>query len=923
MHNVSSIYPLTPVQGGMLFHSLGAAEEGAYVVQYSSELTGPVDTPRLRAAWEATVAANAALRTAFLFEGLDEPMQVVRERVELPWYEYDWSNAADATVTSKMREFLTEDRRRGFDLAHAPLTRLACIRLSSRRHHLIWTYHHIAVDGWSSVLLLNEVWQRYLTRPQINLPPTTSFGDFVSWSRSQASTADEQFWKSRLAGAPLPLTLGFARPRAGASRIHERERVSLTPDETQRLRDFASINRLTLSTVVHGAWALTLSRCASTPDVVYGATVAGRPPAMPDVDRIVGAFINTLPVRVQTDGDLSLVDWLAALQNELLEVRDHELSSLRDVARWAGVPAADLFDTILVFENAPHAEWDLGDEGIQLRHEEYFDQSNYGFALLAHPRDALDLHGVFRPDRVAPAAAHRLLNLMAATLRSLPVHTHTPVAHLGPPMPQERDALLGPLASEGAPASAPIDVLELFLTHVTATPDAPAIVSDTGTLTYRDLQSHARLLAAALRERGVGPGDRVAILARKSGGFVAAVLATLSCGASYVPLDPDYPSARIAQMLQLSGASIIMVGDARAASDLELGSRVIPLITMSTEVAATAPASLPGLAAGPTDGEAYVIFTSGSTGIPKGVSVSRTNLAASNAARSLVYGTEPPRFLLLSPVGFDSSVAGLFWPLSLGGTLIIADPELEKSPHELARLFRQSDVSITLCVPSFYRLLLEQSDTNDLHSLTTVIVAGEACPPEVVQLHFARLPHSALINEYGPTECTVWSTYARLGPSPDSREVPIGRPIPGAIVRVLDAAGRLAPIGVAGELCIGGPGVARGYVDLPAETALRFIDDPFAPGTRLYRTGDLVRMDTNGVLAFLGRNDAQLKIRGFRIEPHEIETALRGHADIADAVVVARALGAPETEGVSVHELMKRLETMDPAVALEIVEAAV
>jgi len=922
MENVAAVYPLTPVQSGMLFHVLAGRQDGAYVVQYSSTVSGPLDTARLRAAWESVVAANDALRTAFLFEGLDEPMQVVRERVQLPWHDIDWSDLPADDHAAKLQAFIDDDRARGFDLSRAPMMRVTCIRLAPDRYQTVWTYHHIAVDGWSSVLILDQVWQQYRGLPSA-AAPQKSFGDFVEWAGARRTAGDEVFWTDRLAGAPLPTVLGFAHPPAGAPRAHQRERIRLSLTDTQALRAFASKHRLTLSTVVHGAWALTLSRCAASADVVYGATVAGRPAAMPDVDRIVGAFINTLPVRARTDGQQPLVEWLATLQNDLLDLRDHELSALQDIARWMRVPAADLFDTILVFENAPTSEVAPAGDSIRLLHEEYFDQSNYGFALLAHPRDEMDLYGVFRPDRITTDAANRLLRLFADTLRSLPEHAHTPVRDLGPPNGPELDALGGPLAV-AAPLREPVvDVVERFVIHALHTPGAPAIVSDIGTLSYGQLHQNAKRLAARLHDCGIHAGDRIAILARKGPSFVSAVLAALGCSAAYVPLDPEYPPARLALMARLSRATIVMTDDEALVSALGLTMTVVSLSAEGSQPIATA--DLTELSFGATDHDAYIIFTSGSTGTPKGVAVTRANLAFSNAARTQVYGAHPPRFLLLSPVGFDSSVAGLFWPLSLGGAVILTSPAIEKSPRDLARLIAERSVTVTLCVPSFHQLLIEQADARDLQGLQTVTVAGEACPPRLVQLHRERLPGVSLVNEYGPTECTVWSTVATLDQPSHLAQVPIGRPIPGARVRVLDPHGRLVPIGVAGELCVGGPGVARGYVDLAEETARRFIPDPLDSAARLYHTGDIVRMDADGVLTFLGRNDGQIKVRGFRIEPHEIEAALLRHADIADAVVVARVLADGEAESNDeslMHELAQRLEALDPAVALELVRAA-
>jgi amino acid adenylation domain-containing protein len=377
-------------------------------------------------------------------------------------------------------------------------------------------------------------------------------------------------------------------------------------------------------------------------------------------------------------------------------------------------------------------------------------------------------------------------------------------------------------------------------------------------------------------------------------------------------------------MAELSRVVVLLTDDPGSAMAAELYMPVVALPDLDSQFSTTTTA-LPDLVAALPEYEAYVIFTSGSTGVPKGVSVSRANLAYSTAARNAVYGTQRPRFLLLSPVGFDSAVAGLFWPLTTGGAVIIPTPAIEQSPHKLAQFIHQSGATMTLCVPSFYRLLVEQADAMHLQNLETVIVAGEACPPDVVRLHFERTPDTMLFNEYGPTECTVWSTFARLLPSVHEDHVPIGRPIPGATVRVLDAAGRPVPLGIAGELYVGGPGVARGYVDLPNETTERFVDDPLLTGARLYRTGDIVRMGNDGVLTFLGRNDSQIKIRGFRIERHEIEAALQRHSEIAEVVVVPHVPRPQEserpTDDGSVEELVACLNELHPTVAAELLRS--
>lgn len=896
MDNVSGIFPLTPPQSGMLFHSLQHPDDGTYVVQYTCRVHGDVDARRLRQAWADTVQAHPALKAAFLYEGLDQPMQVVRTEVTLPWIEKDWSDLDSAGWETRLESALAEDRELGFELAQAPLVRITWVKLAEDLHQLIWTYHHIIADGWSSVLLMDEVWERYL-EPGRHRPPPPGFGDFVTWSGRRDRAGSEAYWRARLEGSSLPTASQLERPKPGAPAGHRRNVRSLSAAASERLREFARLNRLTLSTVVHGAWALTQARTSNTDDVVYGATVSGRPADMPDVDRIVGAFINTLPVRVDAGSKQPVVPWLRELQDQLLELRNHELDALGDVARWTGVRAADLFDAILVFENAPDTQSPLAGTGLRISDVRYFDQSNYGFALLVVPSEELEFHAVFRPDRVAPAAADRLLDLVIQTLEALPSTGNATVAELGPPWAGERAALEGNSTDDRSVA--PVDVLEAFLAHAERAPDAMAVRSPGGELTYGELMSRAASIRRELETLGVEAGQRVGILAPKGHAFVSAVLGTLWAGASYVPIDPAYPRQRIELMLGISGVSHVL-----ASGDLEplarevmtsVANRPEVVVIESALVDAEAHVVEVGPAVAAPANEAYVIFTSGSTGQPKGVSVSRSNLAHSNAARSAVYGEEKPTYLLLSPVGFDSSVAGLFWPLSVGGTLAMVAPDVERDPRALGQEVRRLQVSMTLCVPSFYQLILDAA-ADDLQSLTTVIVAGEACPSTLVHAHAQRLPHAELVNEYGPTECTVWSTFARLTPASVAQGVPIGRPIPRAFVRVLDEQGRLVPRGVAGELYVGGPTVANGYVGLESETRSRFVSDARgSTGSEMYRTGDRVRIAHDGTLYFLGRTDTQVKVRGFRIEPAEVEAALMTHPDVVECAVVARVLGTSET----------------------------
>ncbi|HUQ81696.1 MAG TPA: amino acid adenylation domain-containing protein, partial [Gemmatimonadaceae bacterium] len=422
------------------------------------------------------------------------------------------------------------------------------------------------------------------------------------------------------------------------------------------------------------------------------------------------------------------------------------------------------------------------------------------------------------------------------------------------------------------------DVLQRFEQHAAARPDAVALRTESAGISYADLDRQANRLAHRLANSGIGSGAVVGILAERSPDAIAAMLATLKAGAAYAPLDPHVPTARLRAMVASLDA---VFASAAFASRVDPNVLAIPLYDPSTE-------SDSPLAHGATPSDAaYVVFTSGSTGQPKGVVVERGHLAASNAARDVYYADAPTSFLLLSSIAVDSSIAGIYWALGTGGTLVLPPPRAEQDPDALASLIQRAQVTHTLLVPSLYRALLETAAPRALASLRCVIVAGEACAPDVVRLHASLLPHAVLHNEYGPSEATVWATAGTLDEADIALGAPvnIGRPVAGTTVYLLDDALRPVPAGGVGEICIGGAAVARGYVGLPDETGRRFVADPFRPGGRLYRTGDRGRFLDDGRIEFLGRADEQIKVRGFRVEPGEIEGALGAHPGVREAAV--------------------------------------
>ncbi len=887
--DLADVYPVTPLQGGMLYHSLAAPGSGVYVVQYTCEINGALDPVRFREVWQRTFERHPALRTAFVWEGLEEPLQAVRGRVEIPWAESDWTEIAPAIRADRLEALLRQDRALGFSLDLAPLARMSLIRTGVETWRFLWTFHHILADGWSAVTLLEQVFREYAGAP---VAPTTPppFSSFVRWLGARDMEVSRAFWERRLAGIDQPTRLsttddGRLSTAGGAP---DRREVQLASAETAAVQEYARAHSLTLNTVAHGAWALTLSAYAGDTEVIYTTAVAGRPASLPGVESMIGLFINSVPVRVRVSPEPELSPWLQSLQRDLFEMGPHEHTSLASIAGWTGVGASHSpFESVLVFESSP-----LGDRspaegtGLELSDVRYLDQSDYAFALLVFPGPSLTLTAVYDATRFPAELVDRLLASVADTLRGFAARPSTSVGDLKPPSAEERDRLLARAGGQGDEPPPAQDVLRRFRARVEAQPNAIAMARDDESRTYADLARRVEATANRLRAEGATVGTRIAILLDRSFAALEAILAVLDVGATYVPVALAEPAKRRRFLLDDSRADFVLRRGQDELESVPDGVRVLDLDAPTIAESSTHEQVDFG---GPGD-LAYILFTSGSTGRPKGVAVSRDNLAYSTAARDLVYDKSPAAFLLLSPLTFDSSIVGVFWTLSTGGTVVLPREGQEREPTILADLIETHRVTHTLCVPALWSLILEQAGGRDLGSLETVIVAGEACPTDLVRHHFARLPKTDLYNEYGPTESTVWATAYRMTASVETAAVPIGRPIPGTRVYLLDADGRLSPDGAKGEICVSGPGVAHGYVNVPEVTATKFLPDPHVPYAerRMYRTGDIGRWSPDGELLFLGRRDEQVKVRGRRIELGEVEAVLLAHPAIREVALTAQ-----------------------------------
>ncbi|APB65261.1 non-ribosomal peptide synthase/polyketide synthase [Pseudomonas aeruginosa] len=880
---VEDLYPLSPMQQGMLFHSLYQQNSGDYINQMRLDVEG-LDPQRFREAWQAALDAHEVLRSGFLWQGaLEKPLQLVRKRVEVPFSVHDWRDRAD--LAEALDALAAGEAGLGFELAEAPLLRLVLVRTGERRHHLIYTNHHILMDGWSNSQLLGEVLQRY--RGETPSRSDGRYRDYIAWLQRQDAGRTEAFWKQRLQrlGEPTLLVPAFAHGVRGAEGHADRYR-QLDVTTSQRLAEFAREQKVTLNTLVQAAWLILLQRYTGQDTVAFGATVSGRPAELRGIEEQIGLFINTLPVVASPCPEQPLGDWLQAVQGENLALREFEHTPLYDIQRWAGQVGEALFDNILVFENYPVSAALAEETPTDMRIDALSnqEQTHYPLTLLVSAGETLELHYSYSRQAFDEAAIECLAERLERLLLGMCENPGASLGELDSLAAAERYQLLEGWNATAAEYPLQRGVHRLFEEQVERTPTAPALAFGEERLDYAELNRRANRLAHALIERGVGADRLVGVAMERSIEMVVALMAILKAGGAYVPVDPEYPEERQAYMLEDSGVQLLL-----SQSHLKL-----PLAqgVQRIDLDRGAPWFEDYSEANPDihlDGEnlAYVIYTSGSTGKPKGAGNRHSALSNRLCWMQQAYGLGVGDTVLQkTPFSFDVSVWEFFWPLMSGARLVVAAPGDHRDPAKLVALINREGVDTLHFVPSMLQAFLQDEDVASCTSLKRIVCSGEALPADAQQQVFAKLPQAGLYNLYGPTEAAIDVTHwTCVEEGKDA--VPIGRPIANLACYILDGNLEPVPVGVLGELYLAGRGLARGYHQRPGLTAERFVASPFVAGERMYRTGDLARYRADGVIEYAGRIDHQVKLRGLRIELGEIEARLLEHPWVREAAVLA------------------------------------
>lgn len=880
-YRVEAAHRLTPVQESMLFHCLAEPAPDLYAIQQRLEIEGDLDVAAFREAWVSVVARHPALRSCFVWRHDGPARQVVCSDVTVDLLVEDLSDADDVDATLEQR--FEADLAKGFQLDRPPLTRLALFRTGPGRHVLCWNQHHLLEDGWSSTVVLSEVFDAYdrLRRgEEPDRSPAPGFGQFLSWLDEHTDPVEEAaFWRSHLAGFTTPTRMASAAPSDGMSSSASVSR-DLGAEGTAALRALARTSRVTINTVLVAGLAIALSRHLDSSDVVFGFVTSGRPPTLPDVESIVGVFVNTLPFRLHVDDAMSVADLLRNVQGRQSELLAHQHTGLADIEAWSEMPPnTPLTDTLFAF-------WGFGGAGetpsgdVRYRTTDGRGRTGFPLDVTVEAGDTIEIVVDHDPSRIDRTAAAGFLDHYVALLAAMAADPRGPVGELAvvEVAAEPWRGAYNDTVSDPPFGSVP----EAFAGRVAATPAAVAVSDGGHDLSYEDLDRISSALAAEVSANLPEPGSPVGIHLPRSAALIVAVLAAWKAGAPFVPIDRHLPPARIRTMVEDGGIGLLLTDDELGERAGDTGATVLSVDLGRVSAAAT-PTPLPD------PGEpAYVIYTSGSTGQPKGVVVTHGSLANYAAWAFASHGRGlPTSYPLFNSIGFDGTLASVVVPLVSGGTIVVY-PDDDPLDPVVRDVFSDDVVDVVDLTPSHLALL------DDRHFRTTrirrLVLGAEELRVSVARRALERSDGTIEVyNEYGPTEATIACLSWRFDPGTDTAgSVPLGKPIDNTRVYLLDGALRPVPIGVPGEIHVAGMGVAVGYLGRPDLTEERFVPDPFVAGERMYHTGDRARWLAPGILEFLGRIDDQVKVRGVRIELGEVEAALESHPAIAAAAVAVR-----------------------------------
>lgn len=878
--NVENVMALTPVQEGMLFHYLKTPESQEYFEQLILNIAGYIDFNVFEATWQFVVEENEMLRTLFRWEKLERPIQIVLKNKRPDITFHDASNMNGDLKEKMIEDIKRRDRDRMFDLREVPF-RVTLCKIKEANYMMTISNHHIILDGWSTGIILKEFFLTYntlATGERIVKSTKTSFKEYIKYIQNQDRRKEETYWKEYLKDyEPKSFTIKNNIKDIGST---EHYNLEICQNFSREIKNFAREHRVTLSDLFYTIWGILMGKYSDCDDVVFGTTVSGRDVKIKGIEDIVGLFINTVPLRVKPNKKDSFLELLKRINKQVQDRREYEKTSLLDIREYSSIDnRGKLFDSIIVVENYPLDEKILSENNsLKVNSYSIQEETNYGLVLGIEVRNKIRINltckqYLFGRERIKSCIEH--FYVILSEIISNPFKL---VKEIDIVSEDEKEKLIYGFNDTDAKYPNSNMIHELFEEQAEKTPNNIALVYENKKLTYRELNEKANSLARILRKKEVKPESLIGIMIERSLEMIIGIIGILKSGGAYIPIDPDYPRDRIEYMLEDSRANILLTRGALS-EGLEYSGEIInieePLVYSEDKENIERVNKSSDLA--------YIIYTSGSTGKPKGVLIEHKAIVNTLSWRIKYYGfNEEDAVLQIPSFSFDSSVEDIFSPLITGGKLVLIPQDERLNLEYLRRTIKNNRVTHFLIVPSLYKSFLEEIH-EDLREIKTITVAGESFTNTLVEEHFKKLSNVRLFNEYGPTENSVCSTAYEF--NKDNSNIVIGRAIDNTKCYILNKHNGVQPIGIPGELCVSGAGLARGYLNKQNLTEEKFVENPFVKGKRMYRTGDVARWLPGGNIEFLGRIDHQVKIRGYRIELKEIENVLLKHGKIKDSIV--------------------------------------
>ncbi|MCG7407271.1 amino acid adenylation domain-containing protein [Paenibacillus sp. ACRRX] len=889
--NVEDIVSLTPTQEGMLFHYVRQENRSFYVQQLVLTLTGQIAVDHMRSAWDAVISRNEMLRTLYRWDKLESPIQVVLKHKPAVLHVYDGTTLAEDELLARRAE-LSCTEQLAITLEEQPF-RIALLLIQADQCEMIISWHHILYDGWSNGVVLKEWMEEYERLATQSMssgetpPQKTKFKELVKWLKNQDADKQRRYWNDLLsgveAGKSLPLANeAFIAQRAASSVKHVT--VNLSGIESDEVSAFVRQHGITLASLLYSAWGSVLQKYLQSSDIVIGTTVSGRVPELDGVEDMVGLFINTIPLRITMKEEEPALELVNRIHEQCTRREEFEHTPLIDIGTYSGLSGAEsLFNTIVVLENYPLDERIRSNRILKIDSYHMHEMTHYDVTLGVMTMDIIEFDLSFDPQRISMDMMVRMAGHLKTMLLGIIRDAQQPVCQLAMLTEEEWSVITTCFNKPAAAQDAVEPVHRLFERQAAVFGDQPAIVHRGNSINYKQVNEQANRLAKRLIEQGLLSEQPVAILLERSACTIIAMLGVLKAGGVYIPIDDQYSEERIQYMLQDSHARVLITSEEwqcrisfnGAILQMEPGLETAESDCVEQRDFENLPQHVEAQQA------AYIIYTSGSTGKPKGVIVEHRQLLAYTAAFQQEFQlTSADRFLQQSSCSFDQFVEEVYPVLLVGGTVIVADKQDVLDLERLAQLTRDHNVSIVSCSPL---LLNEINKRHGLPNVHTYISGGDVLKPEYIR---QLVQVGRVYNTYGPTEATVCAAYHRCTGS-EQQDVPIGRPIFNYNVYIMDDYLQLLPIGVVGEICIAGHGVARGYMNRSELTAEKFVLDPVHRQSLMYRTGDLGKWLPDGSIHYVGRSDEQVKIRGYRVELGEIEHHLRNHTAVQEAIVLA------------------------------------